>query len=432
MGRRPEPKPRRITVIRYQLKDGTRCKKGDPGAIKKKTVTDTYYVIFPPREPGGKPDKISLETTNESHAWTKLNELIARRANEDAGIAAPQLRHAVRPISEHLAEWSQELRDGGRTSETQVRLLEGRMAILVGLAGWQRLTQIDRASALSSLARLTKERARGMAEGHQGRGAQTRNHYLRHLKQFVNWCVEDGRLMRDPVAIIEPVDVESARRHPRRSPSEQDIGTLMAYLDGACCPALPEGASGPTLPLIPPVRCGMSGSRRSLGYRVCMATGYRAKELRTLTRERFDLDAGTVRGKAAHTKDRKDVTTNLPAWLVEELRIHFDAGGGCWEQWPKKWPGRLLKLDQEACGIVHETEEGFFDFHSLRVWFCTWAANQPGISPKTLQALARHSDPRLTLKIYARTQNDEVKKVVAEMPRLGGTGPTTPSATSAQ
>jgi integrase len=413
MGRKPDPKPYRHVVVRYQLPDGRRCKSTAEGARKVSTLTQTYYADLPPREPGGRPERVSLETDNETRAWKKLGELLDEREREAAGLAAPILRHSVRPIAEHLADFAQELRDGGNTSETQVKLLSGRLAELCRLAKWQRLPQIDRASALGALSRLTRERVRGMPGGYEGRSAQTRNHYLRHLKQFVTWCVRSERMERDTVALVEPVDVESARRHPRRSPSDGDVGTLMSYLGGAFVPA------GKSEPLVPAVRCGMSGPARALGYRLCMATGYRAKELRTLTRTSFDLDAGKVRGQAAHTKNRKDVQTDLPSWLVAELRAHFEAGGQAWQRWPNRWPGKLLWLDQQACGVAHQTEEGFFDFHSLRVWFCTFAASQPGISPKTLQAMARHSDPRLTLKIYAKVQGAEVRKVVESMPRPG-------------
>lgn len=175
----------------------------------------------------------------------------------------------------------------------------------------------------------------------------------------------------------------------------------------------------------------MDGPARALGYRVCMATGFRAKELRTLARESFDLDAETVRGKAAHTKNRKDVVMPLPPWLAAELRAHFDAGGGCWGRWPKKWPGRLLWLDQQACGVAHETAEGFFDFHSWRKWYVTWAANQPNISPKTLQSLARHSDPRLTMRVYAVAQQEEMKRTVGALPDPRGRKATEPGGTGA-
>lgn len=424
MGRKQELRPYRHTVTRYEL-GGKRVPSGTPGAVKRTTTTETYYVDLP-RGPGRKAERVSLETTSEKEAWKKVDELLLRREREAAGLESPALRHAARPLAEHLADWGRHLRDGGNTGEDQVKLLAGRMKKLCELAGWRRLPQIDRASATSALARLQRERARGMAGGYKGRGARTRNHYLRHLKQFVTWCVGDGRLERDPVALVAPVDVESARRHVRRSPSDADVGTLMLYLEGAFVPGVPEGECGPPRPpgmaLEPPPRNGMDGPARALAYRLCMATGFRGKELRALSRASFDLARGTVRGVAAHTKNRKEAVLPLPPWLARELRAHFDAGGGCWGRWSKRWPGRILRLDQEACGVAHETDEGFFDFHSLRVWYCTFAANAPGISPKTLQALARHSDPRLTLKVYARQQDEEMRRVVDRLPRPGGAG----------
>lgn len=412
MGRRQPPRPRRHTVTRYQLPDGTRCAKDTPGAVKIKALTDTYYVKLP-RE-GLPPERISLETANEQEAWDKLRALLLARERAAAGLDAPAVRHASRPIGEHLADWKTHLQDAGNTGAKQVGLLMSRMGELVGLAGWERLGQIDRASALRALSKLTATRGRGVALGHEGRSARTRNHYLRHLKQFTRWCVEDGRLERDPAALVAPVDVESARRHVRRAPSARDVGRLMSYLEGTYCPA--EGEP----PLAPPVRNGvLTGPLRALGYRVCMATGFRGKELRLLGRRSFDLDAGTVRGLAAHTKSRKEAVLPLPPWLIEELRQHFDAGGGCWERWDKCWPGRLLKADLEACGIPYETDEGVFDFHALRVFFCTFCASSPDISPKTLQALARHSDPGLTLRIYAKAQEQQMRDVVDRMPRPG-------------
>jgi hypothetical protein len=40
---RRRPEPRRLKVVRYHLPDGTRCKKGTPGAVREVTETETYY-----------------------------------------------------------------------------------------------------------------------------------------------------------------------------------------------------------------------------------------------------------------------------------------------------------------------------------------------------------------------------------------------------
>lgn len=398
MGRRRDPKPRRVTVIRYYGPDGKRCKRTDPGAVRKKERSETYYLELPPKERGGKKERTSLGTGDLNAAWKRLREVLVERAKVDAGLAGPEILHATRPIAEHVADWVAQLRAAGRTGEDQVRLVESRVSKLVELAGWERLPQVNRDSALKALQRVQAERS-----------AQTRNHYLRHLKQFLTWCVNEDRLSRSPVSGMAPVNVEVDQRHPRRSPGEGEVGRLMAYLEGPAAV----------------VRCRMPGPQRALGYRVCMATGFRADELRSLSRESFDLDAANVTVRAAHSKHRREDVQHLPAWLVDELRAWFAAGGGCWSDFPASWPGRLLKADQEAAGIEHRTDAGFFDFHSWRKWYVTWAANLPDVSPKTLMEMCRHSDPRLTLKVYAGSKRAEVKRAVESMPRPGS-GPANP------
>lgn len=418
MGRkRSAPHPEKVTITRYTTPDGKRCAKDTPGAIKTTETSDTYFVRLPdPRT--GKRGWVSLETADLGQAWVELDALLKRRAREAAGLLDPTLGHAARPIAEHLSDWIEQLRAGGRTGEDHISLMESRLRRLFALAGWERLPQITRDSAVKALQRVQREsgRVRGAAEGAEGRSARTRNHYLRHLKQFCSWCVEEDRLLRSPVQGIDLLNAEIDRRHPRRLPGDIEVGRLMAYLEGSLV------VEGGKEPVVPRVRCGMTGPQRALGYRLAMATGFRARELRLLDPGSFDLDRATVTVRAAYAKNRKTATQQLPAWLVEELRVWLAAGGGLWQRLPRHWPGRILLADQEACGIAYQTEEGYWDFHSWRVWYITWAANQPSISPKTLQTMARHSDSRLTMEVYARAHDREIRDVIGRMPRPGSSG----------
>jgi hypothetical protein len=53
----------------------------------------------------------------------------------------------------------------------------------------------------------------------------------------------------------------------------------------------------------------------------------------------------------------------------------------------------------------------YADFRSLRHWFITRPA-RAGISPKMAQTLARHSDVRLTLGLYAHvTRHDQTAAI---------------------
>jgi integrase len=389
MGRRRNPRPERPVVVRYQTPDGRRCRSTDPGAQKVTTRSASYFARLVNPETG-KREWVPLETGDLGAAWVRLREVLAERDREALGLVDPTYAHAAAPVLEHLWAWVAYLRDAGRTSPPQVRMVELRVTRLVTLAGWKRLPDIDRPSIVAALAALTRE----------GRSARTRNHYLRHLKQFLAWCVAEGRLLRSPALGVPAVDWESDVRHPRRSPSDADVELLLSHLES------PDA----------PTRRGMTGPQRGLGYRLAMATGFRARELRSLSRESFDLDAGVVTVQSAYAKNRRTARQQLPPWLVEELRAWFASGGGLWDGFPAKWPGRVLKADQEAAGVAHRTAEGFFDFHALRHWYCTWVANQPGISPKTLQVLARHADPGLTLRVYAKPQADDAERIVKSMP----------------
>ena len=62
---------------------------------------------------------------------------------------------------------------------------------------------------------------------------------------------------------------------------------------------------------------------------------------------------------------------------------------------------------------------GVFDFHGLRHTFLTNLARS-GVHPRIMQALARHSDPRLTLGRYTHTDAGEQADALALLPDLSG------------
>jgi hypothetical protein len=116
------------------------------------------------------------------------------------------------------------------------------------------------------------------------------------------------------------------------------------------------------------------------------------------------------------------VAQPLPPWLVTELRIWFEAGGGTWGRFPKA-AVKVLRADLKVAGVDYWTEDAdgraCFDFHSLRRWYVTWAANHPGISPKLLKELTRLASPQLALDTYAGAQQGEARRTVADLPRPG-------------
>lgn len=334
-----------------------------------------------------------LGTTDLGAAWVELRRLQRQAADREAGIVGESHDLLSRPLAALLGEWCDVLTAKG-TSAKQVALVRVRLTRLFAAAGWTKWGSVTKDSLLTGLAALRRE----------GLSHQTSNHYRTHAKGFAAWLA-DGAGVRDPlVRVGGKLSVEVDRRHPRRSPDDVEMCRLFDHLDS------PRAR----------LRRGMTGPQRALGYRVAMATGLRAGELRSLTRESFDLEAGTVAVEAAYSKHRRRDVVQLPAWLVVELRAWFGAGGGCWVAIPERFPGRLLRDDLRLAGVPVETPAGYFDMHSLRHYYCTMLANQAGISPKTLMVLCRHSTPQLSLNIYAKARLQDLKDAVDQLPSPGG------------
>lgn len=412
MTRPARPRPIRISATRYYDADGNRVNGPSDGITSRSVQSETWYALVAGR-------RVSLRTTDEGEAWAELRRLLHQAERRRVGIIDDHTEAAERPLAAHVADWIAAVRAGhsGRLpAEQHLHNLKAHVERLAQLGGWRHIADIDASSCLAALGEL-------MAGG---KSAQTRNHYLRHTKQFTAWLHDDGRLERNPIRQLRQVPIDADRRHERRAPTAAEITTLLTWLEtGPAESSRTAGRGGKPKGGAKRVRVrdGMDGPQRALGYRLAMATGLRASELRSLTRRSFDLDAATVSVQACYSKRRRRDVLPLPEWLVEALRGHFDAGRGCWGRLPHCHPGDALRRDLRDAGIPYVVEEDgrrlFFDFHSLRYWFCTKIANQSGISPKTMMALCRHSTPALTLTLYAQTQSADVRAAAERIPRPG-------------
>lgn len=407
MPRPSRPHPYHKAVTRYIL-DGKQVSKGTPGAVKRTTHTGTYYADVPGA------GTVSLKTTDLAVAWKRLNDALKEQHQRDLGVRDHYSDHAKTPLAGHLTDWLAILKAKG-TGEDQRDTIDSRLTNLFRLAGWTKLAHITADSTVVALAALQGEAPKRGTR--RGRSAQTRNHYLTHLRGLCGWLVDSGRLARNPVREVGKINVDADQRHKRRAPERAEVAELFAWL------------ASPAAPL----RMGMGGPCRALGYKVAMATGYRAGELRILTRGSFDLDAATVTLPAAEDKRRKGDRHPLPPWLVEELRAWFAAGDQTWAGFPESRPGRLLRADLDAARtawiaaggdansdfLKYETvgPDGplFWDMHALRVFYITSLAEQPGMDLKTLMTLARHSTPQLSLNVYARAREANLRAATDQL-----------------
>src|SRR5690348_9817749 len=185
MPRPSNPHPYHKHITRWLL-DGRQVPPGTPGAAKVVQETSTYYA-----DVGGQTK--SLKTTDLQIAWKRLNDRLKEAHQRELGVRDEYTSHAKTPLRQHLTDWLQVLAAKG-TGQKQRDMIETRLDHLFRLARWEKLSQISADGTLLALAALQQEAPpRGTR---QGRGAQTRNHYLTHLRGFVAWCVQSDRLRK--------------------------------------------------------------------------------------------------------------------------------------------------------------------------------------------------------------------------------------------
>jgi integrase len=72
--------------------------------------------------------------------------------------------------------------------------------------------------------------------------------------------------------------------------------------------------------------------------------------------------------------------------------------------------------DLKAAGVIKKNSEGrTLDFHSFRHTFCT-NLHLAGVSMREAMELMRHSDVRLTMKVYADTALFALRPAVEKLP----------------
>jgi integrase len=214
--------------------------------------------------------------------------------------------------------------------------------------------------------------------------------------------VRKGRMAKDPMPDVERGDPALDRRHDRR---DLTPGQLEAVLDAAA-------RSARTLR-------GLSGADRHMLYLTACATGFRCGELGTLTPESFDLgEAPAITLAARHAKNRRPVRQPLPEAVAGLLRGFLAGKPAGRPVWPGSWKDRaaeVLRVDLAAAGVPYAVEgpDGplYADFHALRHTFITML-ERSGASPKAAQALARHSDIRLTMNRYTHADKAALARAV--------------------
>lgn len=231
-------------------------------------------------------------------------------------------------------------------------------------------------------------------------GAQTRNHYLQAVKQFVFWAIKKRRLKDDPLIGLSAENVKVDRsRKIRRALSPTEVSQVLFATSHST-----------------KVIRRLTGIDRAMLYLVAATTGLRSAELASLTVQDFILEGShpVIVVHAENEKAGRGVEQPVPVSIVPELKRYLTGKAG--KVWGSSWPEKawfMVQQDLLAAGIAQQTQEGYFDFHAWRHTYISILA-QTTLTPKMVQDLSRHSDMRLTMSFYAHTQREQRSIAVTE------------------
>ena len=307
---------------------------------------------------------LNLGVTDKQVAGTKMRQIMKEIEEEHFGHIAPKaIRQAAKePISVHLEAFLKDMATLGR-SRKYVYFLKRYVTAIADACKWTYLQDIN---------------ADQFTEWRSGTDycGKTRNEYRAGMNVFLTWLIEHKRISDNPLKAVKKVDTRRQQENKRKSLTHEQFAKLLE-----------------TLPNI----------KLKAAHLLAVYTGVRRGEMEKLEWADFILD-----GDAPYVKLRASITKNslfevrpLRPEVVEALR-----------QLPKlthkpekvfSWLPKFTQLRKYwiEAGIPASINNGY-DFHSLRVTFCTWM-QYAGVPQRVAQQAMRHSDPSLTAKIYTDT-----------------------------
>jgi integrase len=311
----------------------------------------------------GKITDISLRTSDKQVAERLRSDKLREVEHERAGIIPPKAARvaAQRKLIEHLEDFLGDLRRRGK-SEKYLANIDFRVGRLIADCNWHVAKDVT-ADSFQTWLRQQRELK-----------DKTANDYLEAARCFFNWLVKLDRAASNPLLSVEKVKTKEGRAQEIRALSDDEMLRLLA-----------------------------AGGDRKVVYLMAVYTGLRSSELAALKWGDLHLEAVTpfVKVRASTTKNGKSAEMRLHPDLAAALR-ELKSCGVLDDQVVFKSIPRIerFRRDLIKAGIVPQDKFGRKAvFHSLRHTFGTNLA-RGGVASRVAMALMRHSDRRLTDKIY--------------------------------
>lgn len=222
-----------------------------------------------------------------------------------------------------------------------------------------------------------------------GMSVSTSNHYVVAVKSFTAWCTRTGRIHRNPLLDLRKLKAMPVRRP--RAMTRAEMSKLYAVT---------------------------RGTHRYWVYRLAIETALRRRQLKSLTRDSFDLKSGTVTVLESASKSKRKAVLPLRVETTRELRKWLNTR-------PRKGPvlpiqyrsSLMLERDLKTAKIAKKNAHGVLTFHSLRHTAITELA-RAGVHPKIAQQFAQHASITTTMDVYSHVSDSELRKAVESIAKV--------------
>jgi len=340
--------------------------------------------------------------------WLETLPVKTRLRLARIGLLDPRSIASTKPLSEHLNDYEQSLRDADATADYVKKAVARVKFVTVGIAATF-LTDLSAGAVSRYLADrragVKRTRPDGARTVKKPLSARSSNHYLAACKSFGNWLVRERRLSENPLAHLSALNAKANRKHVRRALESDEVRALLAVTKTRH------------------VLQGMTGENRYWLYRLAVETGLRSNELRSLTRASFNLNNSepTVTIDAANAKNRRAATLPLRPDTAAELHGFIGTKHPTAKAFRMPRPENVvvaLRSDLEAAGIPYADDTGrVVDFHALRVT-CATLLLRSGVDIRTAKELMRHATIAMTADVYACTLRGSLADAVGRLPDL--------------
>lgn len=288
----------------------------------------------------------------------------------------------------HINDYVADLRAKGRAKK-YIENVTTRLNKLCEDCQWSHWPDITEDSFASWRETPISNRA-ALAKDHRI-GPVTANQYLEAVRAFCSWMVRRGRMPANPLLLIGKMD-ESSPRRQRRALAEQQLAAVL--------PAAGDD---------------------ELVYLTILSTGLRRSEAKALVWADLHLSAMPspyIQLRAHTTKSKRPDVLPLRADLAQRLQ---DARGDARDS--DRVFSRIPSMERhrailEAAGVPYRDADGrVADFHALRHTYGT-LLSKAGVAPRVAMELMRHTDLRLTMKVYTDPRVFDLAGAVEKLPAL--------------